>query len=167
MGPGGELDVPPVPSNLFIEQVKKMDNVVLSIGWSTTQSEDVYKKKHIEAMEKILTDNKLNTTDYKDMSINFPIHAVHALKSQDVLKSFYDNVKKTNAVAYTVRSRIGDIVDAEELKKFIKSYGIENIYIDLHDELQNKLNLGNGASTLVQFGLLNLITLFVVAIFRH
>lgn len=151
-----------------------MDKVVLSLGWTTywnKDSKEGYTKQYMDAMETIFKEHKLNTTDYKDISVNFPIRAPYALKSQDVLKSFYNNMTKTNTVTFTVQSQKGDIVDANELKKFIESYGIEKIYIDLHDELREKLNLssgkGNGASTIVQFGLLNLITMLVVTILRN
>lgn len=181
MGPGFQWGSFPVNADRFIAQVKKLDNVVLSLGWSTewkVNSTAVYEKQYMDAMEAILKNNNLNANDYKDFPINFPIRAPFALNSQDALKSFYDNLTKTNAATFTVQSEAGDAVDVEELKKFITTYGVEHIYIDLSDEVMKRLNLGDdgkggkggsggGASTIVQYGLLNLITFTVIAFLRN
>lgn len=169
-GPGGNGGSRPVSPGRFIDQIKKLDNVVLSLGWSTiwdSNSKDVYTKQHTVGMESILSYTELDTPDYKELPINFPINAAYALKSQDVLKSFYDRVKKTNAVSYTLQSNKGDEVVIADLKKFIQSYGIENIYIDLSKDISSELNLSNSASAMLQFSLLNLITLFVVVLLRY
>lgn len=74
-----------------------MDNVVLSMGWKTywsSNSEDVYTFTHTDAMKDVIENTRINTPDYKDMPINFPIRAAFALKSQFVLRNFYDSVKK-------------------------------------------------------------------------
>lgn len=169
-GPGGAATIKPVDANAFIQQSKKMCNLVLSIGWKTIwdkKSNQTYKKENADQMMNVLRQNKINTFNFKDVAINFPIHAGYALKSRDVLKSFYDLVKQTNPVTYTVWSEKGDDVNATDLKNFIVSYGMENVYIDLHDDLRKKLNLSNGASSLIQFGLLNFVTFIIVTIFRN
>lgn len=169
MGPGtSDRSATPVDGIQFIKQVQKMNNAVLSIGWNTVWRpnwEEAYSASNINDMEQVIRSNTLINDNSKPMTVNFPIRAVYALKSQNALNNFYKSVKRNNpsaTVTYTVWSKNGDTVNAAELQKFIKSYGIENIYIDLPDDLRGKLNLGNGASSLVQFGLLNLITLLMI-----
>lgn len=144
-----------------------MDKVVLSIGWTTNRDtpNSVYTEAHTNAMADVIKNNKLDKIP--DLAINLPIRAAFAVKSRKVLKELYENVKKTKPITYTVWSKNEDKVNATELQQFINSYGVENIYIDLPDELRKKLNLGNGASSLVQFGLLNLIMLIVAHFFRN
>lgn len=161
-----------IDGDKFIEQVKKLNSkFVLSVGWTAdakpTYSEEGYSIPHMEAMAEVVGKTLLVASDARAMAINFPIHAVHALQSQDLLEVLYSGVKKTNPVTFTIQAAEGDDVDAMELQNFIKSYGVGNIYMDLPDELRNKLNLGNGASSLVRFGLLNLITLAVVTVFHN
>lgn len=148
-----------------------MHNVVLSIGWKTNspgKEGEEYTKKNIEDMEKILKESQIQSDDNKDITINFPIHAIYAIKGKEVLKEFYGKIKP-NPVTYTIRSMEGDKVNATELREFIVSYGVDHVYIDLPENLERdvKLPLPNGASSIVQFGLLNVITLVVVAIFRN
>lgn len=172
-GPGAQGSPAPVDGVKFIEEAKKLDNVVLSLGWKTITQEsakDGYTAEHIKAMEEILKNSKINTPDYKEVSLNFPISAFYAIKSQDNLKKFYDGAKNANPITFTIRSQKEDKVEAKEVEAFVKSYGVEHIYMDLPDDLRKQINLGenkgNGTSSLVQFGLFNLIALAVATIFR-
>lgn len=166
-GPGPTAEVPSIDSKEFIDEVKKMEKVILSIGWTTGRDDSnvVYTGADKNAMIDIITDNKLDKIH--DLAINFPIRAALAVKSQNALKELFNEVKKTNPVTYTVWSKNEDKVNATDLQHFINSYGVENIYIDLPDDLRRKLNLGNGASSLVQFGLLNLIMLIIAHFIRN
>lgn len=174
-GPGSNKNSTPIDGDKFIEQVKKMNsNVVLSIGWyadvKPTYSEEGYSTSHIEAMAQVIAKNLLFASDYKPMAINFPIHAVYALQSQELLKELYNGAKTVNPVTFTVQAANGDDIDAMELQKFIKSYGVGNIYIDLPDGLRKQLDLSNNnsnASSVVRLGLLNLITLAIVTVFHN
>lgn len=161
-GPDSGAEVPELDAKEFVDEVKKMERAVLSVGWTTNRvnPNSVYTSAHTNAMADVIKDNKLDKIP--NLAINFPIRAAFAVKSQAALKQLYDLIKLTNPVTtYTVWSRNEDKVNATELQTFIKSYGIENIYIDLPDDLRKKLNLGNGASSLVQFGVLNLIMLII------
>lgn len=171
-GPGSKGNSTLIDGDKFIEQVKKMNsNVVLSVGWTEnvrpTYSEGGYSISQVQAMAEIIAKTAIFASDFVPMAINFPIHAVYALKSQNLLIELYNGAKEINPVTFTVYAAKGDDVNAMELQKFIKSYGVENIYMDLPDELRNKLNLGNSASSLVRFGLLNLITLAIVTVFHN
>lgn len=160
----------PVNGTQFIEEAKRMVNLVLSIGWKTywsPNSEDVYTWAHTQGMKEIIKNTKINTPDYKDVSINFPIRAAFALKSQALLRNFYEGAKKTNPITYTIQSLAGDIVDPQELQSFIFSYGVENVYIDLPKDLRDQMNLISGGSSLIHFGFLNSIMLIIGYFIRN
>lgn len=146
-----------------------MNNVVLSIGWTTGRPKyhsEEYSSSNIEDMGEVIKNTTLINVNSKAVDVNFPIRAIYALKNQDILHNFYYSVKRNNprsTITYTVWSEKADTIDAAKLQKFIKYYGVENIYIDLPNDLRKKLNLGNGASSLVQFGLLNfIITVLII-----
>lgn len=189
-GPGGDMTIQPVDAHKFLEQVQKMHNVVLAIGWTTSwmpNSEKSYKKENTNAMLEALKENMI--LDYKDLAFNFHVHAGYAIRSKEVLKDFYEEVKKTNPITYTVWADSKRGINAKELNKFIHSFGVENVYIDLPQDIRNHIDFdlsknrlaeddkpkdndkdkpkGNGASSIVQFGLFNLIPFLIVTIFRH
>lgn len=165
-GPNGFF--PKLPASEFIENYKKTDKFGLSLGWTTTGAQDPkdeFTEQQTNAMKEIVDKNIGNGTDY---ALNFPIRAVYAVKSQTLLKNFYDSVKKDHAkVTYSIFSGKLDDVAADELGKFVKLIGVENVYLIINDNLRSQLNLGSGAAELVHFGLLNLAMLIVVAIFRN
>lgn len=179
-GPGSNGASAPIDGDKFIEQVKKLNsNIVLSVGWATdVRRVDGYSISDIEAMAKMIERNRVFASDHKPMTINFPVRAVNAMQSQDLLHELYNGVNGINPVTFTVQAAKGDDVDATELQKFIKTYGVERVYIDLPDELRNELNLGKtgktggaggggGASSIAQFSLLNLVALAIVTVLRN
>lgn len=166
-GPDPGAEIPTLDAKEFVDEVKKMEKVILSVGWTTSRenSNAVYTSAHTNAMADVIKDNKLDKI--KTLAINFPIRAAFAVKSQDALRKLYDLIHVTNPVTFTVWSKNEDKVNATELQTFIKSYGVENIYIDLPDDLRKKLDLSSGASSLVQFGVLNLIMLIIGHFIRN
>lgn len=154
----------------FIETYKKTDKFGLSLGWTTNPKavkdpKDEFTENHTKAMKAIVDKNVGNdSTD----ALNFPLRAVYAVNSQTLLKNFYDSMKETHPkVTYSIFSEKNDEFAAEELVKFVKLIGVENVYLIISDDLRNQLNLSNSAGALVQFGFLNLAMLIVVAIFRN
>lgn len=168
-GPGGKAPVDPVK---FIDAAKELKNVVLSIGWTTEWSENLsnatYTKENVEAMIKVITDTKIHNMSHP---ITFPIRAVYAASSKESLDHLYNEVKKINgdaATTLTIWSGKDDKVDAKALQEFIKGFGIDKVYVDVPIELRNNMNLGkNSASSLIHFGVLNLITFAVVHFLRN
>lgn len=152
----------------FIKQYNRTIDQVLSLGWTTGWQEDPekgYTEKQINAMTKILNENVQPNTNE---GLNFPVRALYAIKDQTILKNFIENVRKTHPEAtYSVWSGEDDKFDAGEVTKFVNLIGIDKVYLSLTDELRKQINLGNAASRLIQFGLLNLATLVIVTIFRN
>lgn len=98
--------------------------------------------------------------------ITFPIRAIIAVNSQDQLKRLMDEVsKKYKKTTFTVWSAVDDKVDSTQLETFIKSFGTDKVYVDVPEVLLEKINLGNGATSLVQFGLFNMIALAIALFF--
>lgn len=163
-----------IDGDKFIEQVKKLNsNFVLSFGWTAdvrpTYSEEGYSTSHMQAMTQVIDKTLLVASDARAFPLNFPIHAVYTLQSQDLLRELYNGAKRMYPVTFTIQAAKGDDVDPIGLRNFIKSFGVGNIYMDLPDELRKQINLSqtNGASSLVRFGLLNLITLAAVTVFHN
>lgn len=140
-GPGGTAT--PVDVRRFIRSANKLENCTLSIGWTTgwhPGSIASYTHDHINAMIKAIEHNNLNESGHP---ITFPIRAIFAVKSNDTLRHLYEHVRKSNdATTFTIWTGAGDIVDPKELQKFVKSFGVDRVYLDVPDELRNGMDLG-------------------------
>lgn len=167
----GPLGPPPnIDGKEFFEQFKKTDKCVLSLGSTTAdlkEPKEGYTEVHTKRMKEFVVDNVKKNTD--DVVVNFPLRSSYIQKSTTILKSFYDDVTKVHPkITFSIWSAKEDNFDAAEVQNFVKTIGVGNVHLILSDDSRKKLNLGtNGASGLVQFGLLNLITLVVVTIFRN
>lgn len=147
-----------------------MDAVTLSIGWTTLTVKDTkgnYSQSHVDAMIKVIDEN---VKDGK-YPITFPVRAVFAAESKDTLHKLYDHVSKTNKnVTFTVWSHIDDKdqVDQSKLQDFISSFGVDKVYVDVPNELKEKLKLEpSGASSIAQFGLFNVVALIIALVLRN
>jgi len=168
-GPNGNS--PKFNAQDFIEQYKLTSKYVLSLGWVTSkvdEPKDGYTAEHTKAMKAVVTDiiekNKI------EEPLNVPLRALYVPKSTTVLHNFFKEVKAIHPkLTYSIWSAKGDNFNAEEVQKFVNLIGIDNVYLSLLPEDRRKINLGvsNGASGLIQFGLLNLATLAVLTIFRN
>lgn len=141
-GPGGTSR--PVDARRFIIAANKLERVTLSIGWTTYWHEGsttaAYTHAHANAMIKVIEDNNLNGSGHP---ITFPIRAIFAVQSVEVMSHLYEHVKNhNNATTFTIWTGITDPVDPKELEKFVKSFGVDKVYLDIPDELRNGMNLG-------------------------
>lgn len=167
--------VQPVDADKFFTCAKELGNLTLSIGWTTEWGPNSkagnYSQAQVDAMIKAIEDNKINTTGHP---ITFPVRAGIAAHSQVTLKHLYDHVSKTNRVTFTIWSSETDNVDVKHLQEFILSFGVNKVYVDVPKVLREKLNLtesfdnsASSASSLVQFGLLNVIAFAIVVFLRN
>lgn len=166
-GPGGSQ--PAIDAKSFLATYNQTTKFGLSLGWTTGWQKDPkegYTEVQTKAMQEIVGKH---VALGGEEALNFPIRALYAVKSQTFLKNFYDSVKKDHPkVTYSIFSSKNDKIAAKDLGDFVKLIGVENVYLILTEGERNQLNLGkSGASGLVQFGLLNLAMLIVVAIFRN
>lgn len=140
-GPGGTAT--PVDARRFIIAANKLEKVTLSIGWTTgwhSGSSASYTPDHTNAMIKAIEENDVNGSGHP---ITFPIRAIFAAKSDDTLRHLYEHVSKNNdETTFTIWTGAGDSVNAKELETFVKSFGVDKVYLDVPDELRNGMNLG-------------------------
>lgn len=90
-----------------------------------------------------------------DHPITFPVRAAYAAKSEEELKRLLKDVT-AKSTTLTVWSPENDNVDVAALKKLILSVGVDRVYVDLPEKIHKTLDLSNSASSLAQFGLINL-----------
>lgn len=137
------------------------------MGWTTEKVDDPkgYTEEHTKKMKYAVLQHVQNNTDE---GLNFPLRALYVPKSATILKNLYNDLKNIHPkTTYSVYAVKDDKFEAKEVQDFVKLIGVDNVYLSLSDELRKKLDLSNGASGLVQFGLLNLATLAIVTIFRN
>lgn len=140
-GPRG-LKLKPVDAKFFFEVAKRIKGSTLSIGWTTPlkiNPNQKYSFDHVRAMIEAIRDSKI----YGIYSITFPVRAALAINSQDTLKYLHEEVSRHNPTTFTIWSAQHDKVDAEQLRKFIKLFGANKIYVDVPEILLNELNLSH------------------------
>lgn len=150
-GPGRGIKAKPVDASSFfdaIKSIKELKNVTLSIGWTTSVNripglpqwiiKTRYNQNHIDAMIKAIQENHINGFNYP---ITFPIRAIIAADSKDVLHYLFDKVSKQNNVTFTIWSAINDKVNVSKLQDLIQSFGTDKVYVDVPKTLKDQLNL--------------------------
>ena len=89
-------------------------------------------------MIKSIEENHVSGSNYP---ITFPIRAVIATESKDVLHYLFDKVSKRNNVTFTIWSAINDNVNVSKLQDLILSFGTDKVYVDVPKKLKDQLNL--------------------------
>lgn len=166
-GPVGQTGQNPVDATAFFDAAKKLEKATLSLGWTSSPTYDNstvgYTKEQIDEMLKVIQDNKVS----EDTPITFAVRALLAINSEDHLQYLFDEVSKTNAdTSFTIWSPAKEQVDAKKVENFIKRFGIAKVYVDVPEELHSQINV-NGASSLVQFGLFNMVAFAFTLFFRN
>lgn len=80
--------------------------------------------------------------------ITYPVRAGLAANSMKVIKSLMENSSFLSNVTLTIWSSEGDKVDTETLSTLIRNIGVEKVYVDVPQDLMNKLYL-SGASSVI------------------
>lgn len=138
-GPVDNTQTKPVDADVFLQGCKTFKNAVLSIGWTTRWgsnfSEGHYTIKQIYQMASAIDRNQVT------QEITFPVRAGIAADSQAELQSLYRAVTKSNVVTLTVWSSKNDFVDVTKLQDLICNFGLDKVYLDVPEELEDKLFL--------------------------
>ncbi|XP_071864508.1 protein FAM151B isoform X2 [Bombus fervidus] len=140
---------PAVEAKAFVSQVKMFPEYTLSVGWTTRYgtkdnvTEGQYTEEQIQSMINILEEQKVT------QPITYPVRAGLAANSMKVIKSLMENSSFTNNVTLTVWSSEGDKVDAEMLSTLIRDIGVKKVYVDVPQDLMNKLYLSGASSVMV------------------
>lgn len=159
----------PVDSKQFLELANKLPKFTLSVGWTTRWTEagissGKYTDDNVDEMI-----NALQNLPNKQQSITFPVRAGLVATSQTEMTKLLG--KFINATL-TVWSSPFDEVNATELQKLIKGFGIDKVYLDVPKSLSAKLNLGpedkpskSSANKVIHIGLLSIVMLVLMALF--
>ncbi|XP_065086271.1 protein FAM151B isoform X2 [Ochlerotatus camptorhynchus] len=143
-GPVNNTETIPVDPKRFFDAVKQLGPAVLSIGWTTKWSESStdgqYTRAHVSQMINVIKDNRI---DEAGNVITFPVRAGITAHSLESLVYLYCSVKETNPVTFTIWSSANDAVNVENLRKFIFTIGLDKVYVDVPDELNEQLRLND------------------------
>uniref|UniRef100_A0A336MEX1 CSON000541 protein n=2 Tax=Culicoides sonorensis TaxID=179676 RepID=A0A336MEX1_CULSO len=144
-GPVNNTNTIPVDPDVFLRICNaSFPSAVLSIGWTTKWGPDYkegkYEDTHIENMKSAITVHEVKN------ELTFPIRAGIAANSNLELKNLFLDLNKTNDVTMTIWSSQGDFVDVEKLRNLIFDFGLDKIYLDVPQELENQLRLDKNGS---------------------
>uniref|UniRef100_A0A1L8EIP2 Menorin-like domain-containing protein n=1 Tax=Haematobia irritans TaxID=7368 RepID=A0A1L8EIP2_HAEIR len=141
-GPVNQTNTIPVDPDRFFAGSSQFPKAVLSIGWTTKWSSSYdngsYTPEQIDAMLDAIHRNNVTATG---QPITFPVRAGIAANSQYELHNLVKSVNGTNESTLTIWSSQNDYVDVEGLRKLIFSFGFDRIYLDVPDDLSDKLDL--------------------------
>lgn len=154
----------PVNAKEFFMQTKSLTNCTLSVGWTTRYgtkdnvTEGGYTTKQIEDMVNVLKEQQVV------QPITYPVRAGPAANSVDVIKKLMESSAGLNStsVTLTVWSSEGDKVDAAKLSALIKDIGLSKVYVDVPDDLKQKLTLSTNEAPSVNTGSFMLATSFMI-----
>lgn len=139
----------------FTEQVKKLDNVVLGVRWTTWKVDEIaqgiYSKAITDKMFEML--KRAGVFEMKRQAINFFIRGHYVHRSLEHLKELWENVNKTNPVTFTIYTDeqywFGENLISKPLfpenitalREAITFLGPENVYLQVSDEIRADLDL--------------------------
>lgn len=111
-------------------------------------NEGRYSSEQLQTMINALKENEVT------QSVTYPVRAGLAANDIDGIKTLLKNTTFTNATL-TIWSSEGDSVDAAKLSKLIKDVGLDKVYVDVPEDLKNKLELSAAStmsSTMINLG---------------
>lgn len=128
----------PVDPVRFLNGSRLFSNSVLSIGWTTDygfiNNNASYTNDQVENMLNAIKDNEVT------LPITFPVRAGIAANSLENMQKLMASVQNSTL---TVWSSALDYVDVEKLRIVIFTVGLDRVYVDVPEELMNKLDLDN------------------------
>ncbi|KFB39779.1 AGAP007860-PA-like protein [Anopheles sinensis] len=145
-GPVENTATIPVDPSRFFTAARRLGKATLSIGWTTRWGPDFtdgsYTDAQVDAMVNVIQSNNI---DKAGNAITFPVRAGIVAKSVTNMIRLYCALKDTNDVTFTVWSSANDSVDVEKLREFIFTAGLDRTYVDVPEDLHEKLHLETNA----------------------
>lgn len=147
-GPVDNVATVPVSPSVFFSGCKQFKNAVLSVGWTTRWGEEFregqYTNSQIDRMLEAIQENGINESGH---DLTFPVRAGIVASSRATIEHLLNKFNTTNNATLTIWSSPKDYVDIEMLRSFIYDFGVDKIYLDVPEEVSDKLHLKsrNGA----------------------
>lgn len=170
-GPLNNVLTTPVDPVRFLAGAKQLPNAVLSIGWTTLWGPAFtvgsYDQTQVMQMVDAIKSNGIAESGHE---ITFPVRAGIAAQSHDQLHELAAAINETNKVTFTIWSSANDMVNIDLLRKFIFSFGLDRIYVDVPDEVSSRLDLGNapgGAASLFRVGIVTVLMVCTSILFSN
>lgn len=138
-GPLNNTATTPVDAQIFFDGTKSLPNSTLSTGWTTRWGSNFtdghYTDEQVNEMIDGIKRNGVRN------HLTFPVRAGIAAQSITQLDHLYNSLKDSNHVTFTIWSSANDAVDVDKLRKMIFNFGVDKIYVDVPDDLSEKLRL--------------------------
>ncbi|XP_043512148.1 protein FAM151B isoform X1 [Frieseomelitta varia] len=147
-GPGNATVVP-VNAESFLTEAKTYPEYTLSVGWTTRYdakdniTEARYTEKQIQEMIDTVKRQKIT------QPITYPVRAGLAANDIQVIKSLLEKSSEMKNATLTVWSSEGDKVDPEKLSQLIREVGVNKVFVDVPQDLLNKLRYSGASSVSV------------------
>lgn len=166
-GPLNNTETTPVDALVFFSGIKNLTNATLSTGWTTRWgsnfTEGSYTNEQVNDMINGIKTNNVSNP------ITFPVRAGIAAQSISQLDHLYKSLNESNYITFTIWSSDNDSVNVEKLREMIFHFGIDKVYVDVPDELSNKLQLhvapGGSGNTPKPTFVIGLMTILAIIFF--
>lgn len=135
----------------YINEVKRLKNVVLGIRWTTHKCDDaltgIYKKSDTDKVLNWLKDAKVDQINGQE--VNFFIRSHYANRSRENLMDLYKQLGKNNRVTFTIYSdeqywfepKPLTPLDIADVRDAIMFFGAENVHLQVSDQIRADLAL--------------------------
>ena len=141
-GPGtNPFEKPTVDPDVFFQTLNSyFKDVCVSTGWSTHDrildgGQASYTDQHVDEMIALIA-----RYDYPNGGraggYTFPLRAVMAQNSEPAMRRLLDEI---NPSTITIWSGAGDVVDAQRMAEAMKAVGLQNVFLDVPEELENEI----------------------------
>lgn len=167
-GPVNNTQTEPVDPDRFFSGCQKLANSTLSIGWTTRWGSNFTDGSYTpEQITKMVAAIRNNGMDSGYHPITFPIRAGIAAQSLTNLQALIKTINASSHPTFTIWSSPNDTVNIDRLRELIFAIGLDKVYIDVPDDVFNRLDLNNApgrASSLIHFGIVTM-SMFLLSIY--
>lgn len=162
-GPLNNTQTTPVDATTFFNGTKSLPNATLSTGWTTRWGANFTEGHYTdEQVNEMIQGIKINNVTNP---ITFPVRAGIAAQSLTQLDHLYKSLNESNPVTFTIWSSDNDTVDVKKLREMIFHFGVDKIYVDVPEQLSEKLRLDINAGFSINSNLvMGLVLLMSVAL---
>lgn len=138
-GPLNNTLTTPVDAKIFFNGTKLLPNATLSTGWTTLWGPDFTNGSYtLEQVNEMIEGVKSNNVTNP---ITFPVRAGIAAQSITQLDHLYKSLNESNLITFTIWSSTNDSVDVKKLREMIFHFGVDKVYVDVNEDLSQKLRL--------------------------